>query len=585
MEIKKGIPVSQGVAICRALVLHSEEMTIPRRVVGVEDIARQHQRLDEALEASRQQIEELRQQMERELGAEIAAIFGFHLGILMDPSLTKQLHDLITAERVTAEYAVSTVMQQYAQRLLSQSSELFRERVADMTDLERRILRQLLKETRHELENLDSEAIIVAHDLTPSQTASLNQSLIQAFVTDVGGRTSHSAIVARAMGIPAVVGLEDISSSVSANDVIIVDGHRGLVIINPDESQLAEYRKIEQQLQEFQSQLVELADLPAITTDGHEIQLLANIEFFEEIAIAMEKGAKGVGLYRTEYLFLSTETEPDEQTQYQTFAKTVKALAGRPLTIRTFDLGADKYTQKHAENPENNPFLGCRSIRFCLQNLPMFRAHLRAILRASAHGKIRVMFPLISNMLELRQARMILQDVMEDLEDEGIDFDPDVAVGMMIETPSAALMARVFTREVDFFSIGTNDLVQYTLAVDRGNENVANLYNPANPAVLKLIKGVVRMADQGLVDVSICGEMAGETEFVMLLIGMGLQTLSMTPQAIPLVKKLIRAVSLADCQRVARRVVTYETERQVVNYLRDETRKILPEAFDGNAIV
>ncbi len=584
MEIKKGIAVSQGVAICRALVLDSEELTIPRRTIGIEDVSRQHRRLDDALDTSRKQIQELQSQMEQELGSDIAAIFGFHLGILMDPSLTDQIQELIGTERVTAEYAVSAVMKHYAERLLSQSSELFRERVSDLRDLEKRILRQLLRETREELENLDEEAIVVAHDLTPSQTAALNKNQIRAFVTDVGGRTSHSAIVARAMGIPAVVGLEDISSSVSSTDTIIVDGHRGLVIVNPDDQQLAEYRQFEQQLKAFQSQLVELADLPAITTDKTEISLMANIEFFEEVPKALEKGAKGVGLYRTEYLFLSTETEPDEQTQYENFSKVIKALAGRPMTIRTFDLGADKYTQKHAENPENNPFLGCRSIRFCLQNLPMFRSHLRAILRATAHGTMRIMFPLISNMLELQQARMILSDVMEDLEEEGIEFDENVPVGMMIETPSAALMARVFAREVDFFSIGTNDLVQYALAVDRGNENVANLYNPANPSVLRLIKGVVQMADKGNVDVSICGEMAGEPEFIMLLLGMGLRTLSMTPQAIPLAKKLIRAVSLSDCERVARRVVTYESERQVLNYLREETRKVLPEAIDGKSI-
>ena len=584
MDIKKGIAVSQGVAICRALVLDSEELTIPRRTIGVGDVSLQHRRLDDALDASREQLTELQGQMEKELGSDIAAIFGFHIGILMDPSLRDQIHEMIGTEQVTAEYAVSMVMKHYAERLMGQSSELFRERVSDMRDLEKRILRQLLKESREELENLEHETIVVAHDLTPSQTASLNQNQIRAFVTDVGGRTSHSAIVARAMGIPAVVGLEDISSAVSSNDLLIVDGHRGQVIVNPDEQQLSEYRQFAEQLQAFQTKLTELTELPAITTDKVTISLLANIEFYEEIPRAIEKGAGGVGLYRTEYLFLSTESEPDEETQYQTFSKAIKSLAGRTMTIRTFDLGADKYTQKHADNPENNPFLGCRSIRFCLQNLPMFRTHLRAIIRATAFGKVRLMFPLISNMLELQQAKMILSDVMEDLEEEGIDFDEDLEIGMMIETPSAALMARVFTREVDFFSIGTNDLVQYALAVDRGNENVANLYSPANPAVLRLIKGVVQMADKGDVDVSICGEMAGEPEFIMLLIGMGLRSLSMTPQAIPLAKKLIRAVSLSDCQRVARRVATYESERQVLNYLREETRKVLPEAIDGKII-
>jgi phosphotransferase system enzyme I (PtsI) len=409
--------------------------------------------------------------------------------------------------------------------------------------------------------------------------------MISGIATDAGGRTSHTAIVARALGIPAVVGLEDITSSVNAKDTVIVDGNRGLIIINPDKEQLDEYEGYVQRIRDLELKLGDLSQLPAETLDGEPIKLSANIEFATEIPGAQARGAVGVGLYRTEYLFLSTETEPDEETQFNAFKEAIETLNGQPITIRTLDLGADKYTQKQAMNPEPNPFLGCRSIRYCLQNLTMFKTHLRAILRASAFGEVRIMFPLITNMMELRQARMILNDVMEDLEDEGLDFDRDVKIGIMIEVPSAALMAKHFVREVDFFSIGTNDLVQYTLAVDRANEHVASLYSAAHPAVIGLIKDVLRAAKRGSIETSLCGEMAGEVQYTMLLLGMGLRHFSMTPQAIPAVKQIIRAVTLKDCERVARRVSSYDSERQVLNYLREETRKIIPEAFDGRTIV
>jgi phosphotransferase system enzyme I (PtsI) len=585
MEIKKGIPVSPGVAICPAVVLDADDLSVPRRQVPRKQLPHQHMRLDEALGLARREIETLRDQIEKELGPEPAKIFGFHLGMLQDKRLIDQIHQAIDAESVTAEYALASVFRKHAQAFRSSASQMLKERVTDLYDLERRALKHLLDEVRSELEHLEHEAAIVAHDLTPSQTAALDKTKIKAIATDAGGRTSHNAIVARALNIPAVVGLEDITSAISNDDVIIVDGNRGLVIINPDEERLEEYRGHIEQMRAHAQRLVDITKLPAETLDGVRIDLLANIEFADEIPPAMGKGAVGVGLYRTEYLFLSTETEPDEETQYNAFAQAIKLAGGAPLTIRTLDLGADKYTQQQAEMQERNPFLGCRSIRFCLQNLSLFKTHLRAILRASAHGRIRLMFPLISNLMELRQARMILHDVMEDLDEQGVAFDRDIPVGMMMEVPSAALLAKAFTHEVDFFSIGTNDLVQYTLAVDRANEHVANLYSAAHPAVLSLIKTVIRAANRADIEVSCCGEMAGEVEYAMLLIGMGLRSLSMTPQAIPEIKQVIRSVTLRDCERVARRAASYDSERQVINYLREETRKIIPEAFDGRAMI
>jgi phosphoenolpyruvate-protein phosphotransferase (PTS system enzyme I) len=584
MEIKKGIPVSPGVAICPAAVLDAEDIHVPRRVLPRRQLPREHQRFERALEAASGELEKLRDDVSQELGAETAAIFGFHMGILHDKHLIQQVHDMMDAEAVTAEFALATVLRKYAQVFLQMDNPLFRERVTDVWDVERRVLKHLMANVRADLTKLDQEAIIVAHDLTPSQTASLDKRHIRALATEAGGRTSHTAIVARAMGIPCVVGLEGLSTAVSTGDILIVDGNRGLVIINPDPQQLEEYRGYVERLQIVERRLGELLKLPARTTDGVTVELMANIEFPTEIPIALSKGAAGVGLYRSEYLFLSTETEPTEEQQYEAFVKAVKYLEGRPLTIRTLDLGADKYTQSQATMQERNPFLGCRSIRYCLQNLAMFKPHLRAILRASAHGPLRIMFPLVSNMMELRQARMILNDVMEDLEEQSIPFDRELSVGIMVEVPSAALMAKVFINEVDFFSIGTNDLVQYTLAVDRGNEHVANLYSGAHPAVLMLVKDVIRAAKRGNIEVSCCGEIAGELDYIMLLVGMGLRNLSMTPQAIPGVKQLIRSVSIKDCERVARRVASYDSERQVLNYLREETRKVIPDAYDGRAM-
>lgn len=585
MEIKKGIPVSPGVAICPAVVISADDVRVPRRTIDDDLLAEEHERIETAFEKARQDVQQQLAHVAEQLGAEPAKIFGFHLGMLQDPSLVRQVHDAVDGHKANAEFAVASVMRSIAQSFLQQDNPLFKERVSDVYDLEKRVLLHLMGDVKAGLGKLEREAAIVAHDLTPSQTASMDRSKFRALATDLGGRTSHTAIVARALGIPAVVGLESASESVNSGDTVIVDGHRGLLIVNPDPHQLEEYYAYLEKFRSIESSLDELANLPAVTTDGTQIQLVANIEFPDEIPDALARGSEGVGLYRTEYLFLSTEHAPDEGEQYEAFREAVELLDGRQLTIRTLDLGADKYTQAMLREPEPNPFLGCRSIRLCLQDLAMFKTHLRAILRASVHGPVKVMFPLVTNMMELRQARMILNDVMEDLEDDGIDFNREIEVGMMIEVPSAALMSNVFAQEVDFFSIGTNDLIQYTLAVDRGNEKVANLYSSAHPAVLSLIKDVIRAAKRKKIEVTCCGEMAGELEFVMLLVGMGLRKLSMTPQAIPEIKKLIRSVSIKECERVARRAASYDSERQVLNYLRDATRNAIPEVFDGRSVV
>jgi phosphotransferase system enzyme I (PtsI) len=402
---------------------------------------------------------------------------------------------------------------------------------------------------------------------------------VKGFATDVGGRTSHTAIVARAMGIPAVVGLGNLTAEVSGGDTIIIDGTRGVVIIDPDAEQLEEYREIERRGAALEIELKSMSALPAETKDGHSVLLQANIEFAAEVDEAVARGAEGIGLFRTEFLYLAADHEPTEEDHFVAYADALKRLKGKPLVIRTLDLGADKYTQAQLANPERNPFLGDRSIRMCLHDIPMFKRQLRAILRCSVLGDVRIMFPMICTLMELRQARMVLRDVEEELEDEGIEFRTWIPIGMMVEVPSAALMANNFAKEVNFFSIGTNDLIQYTLAVDRTNEKVAGLFCPAHPAVLALIRDVIRAGSRNNVSVSVCGEMAGDPLYTLLLLGLGLNTFSMNGPDIPEVKKIIRSTTMEHARQVARRVMSFDSERQVMHFLREETRKIIPEAF------
>lgn len=579
MEIKKGIGVSPGIAISTAIVLDAEDLLIPRRTIEPAEVGREVQRLKHALSQSQADLAALRSGIAAKHGKEISGIFNFHIGILKDKSLIEQIVTEIRQRQATAEYAVSVVMRRYSAHFLGMSDRYLAERVKDIHDIEKRLLRHLVGQRHEGLLHLKQDVIVIAHDLLPSQTAALDKTRVRGFATDVGGRTSHTAIVARAMGIPAVVGLGDITSEVSGGDTVIIDGSRGVVIVNPDEEQLAEHREAEKRYLRVEKELAELRDQPAQTLDNHVVSLLANIEFSEEIGDALRRGSEGIGLYRTEFLFLAGDKEPSEEDHFKAYSAAVRNLAGRPLVIRTLDLGADKYTQAKAAHPERNPFLGDRSIRLCLHDIPMFKRQLRAIMRASALGDVRIMFPLISTLMELRQARMILNDVIEELEDEGVPFRRDIPIGIMIEVPSAALMANQFAKEVNFFSIGTNDLIQYTLAVDRTNEKVAGLFCPAHPAVLALIRDVIRAASRNQISVSVCGEMAGEPLYTLLLLGLGLTVFSMNAPDVPEVKKIIRSTTIEHARQVARKVMSFDSERQVMHFLREETRKIIPEAF------
>ncbi len=579
MEIKKGVGVSPGVVICQAVVLDAEEYRIPERHVGPNQADGEIDRLEKALAASREELIDLRDSTSSKLGTETAAIFDFHLAMLVDELLLKKIRAKIKAENTTAEFAVATILREYARDFL-QMPEFWADRVKDVYDIEKRILRRLIGESREGLSNLTEDVVVLAHDLTPSQTAGLDRKHILGLATDAGGRTSHTAIVARALGIPAVVGLNDVTVSVDAGDTVIVDGNRGIVIISPEESTIDEYQKHLRRQIEFARELDQLRDLPAVTMDGHEVTLLGNIEFPDEATNVIAKGGQGIGLYRTEFLYLGTEnSEPTEEDHYRAYSKVIEIMEGRPVVIRTLDLGADKYTQARAAVPERNPFLGLRSIRFCFHHLQLFKTQLRAILRASLKGNVSILFPLVTTLMELRQAKMIMRDVMEDLEEEGIDVRSDVPVGMMVEVPSAALQCDKFAQEVDYFSIGTNDLIQYTLAVDRTNERVAPLFTPANPAVLRLIKGVIRSGQRHDVGVTLCGEMGSDLEYILLLLGMGLRTLSVAPPAIPELKKVIRSVTIERAKKVSKKVSTFDSDKQIVSFLRNQLRQVLPEAY------
>jgi phosphotransferase system enzyme I (PtsI) len=453
------------------------------------------------------------------------------------------------------------------------------ERAADIYDIERRVLKHLLGKKREDLDHLKEEVVVVARQLSPTQTAGLNKRYVKGIATDAGGRTSHTAIVARSLGIPAVLALEDLTEHIEAGDTVIIDGNRGIVIVSPDEDTLQQYQRYSREFLELEEKLSLIKEKPAVTRDGVRITLLGNIEFPEEAPTVLDKGGEGIGLYRTEFLYLNREEEPTEEEHYKAYADTVGVFGHRPVIIRTMDLGADKFTQSRRFVREPNPFLGLRSIRFCLRNLDMFKNQLRAILRASVLGEVKIMFPLITNLQELMQTKMVLHDVMEDLDEASISYNRNIEIGIMIETPSAALMASALARDVDFFSIGTNDLTQYTLAVDRGNELVSTLYSSVDPAVLRLIRTVIQDAHKGRIDLSVCGEMASEPEQVLLLLGMGVRTISLAPPMIPEVKQVIRSVTIEECNRIARKILTMSSERHISGFLHDATRKVLPEAF------
>lgn len=578
MEIKKGIAVSPGIAISRAFIIDSKDYRIPRRAIAPSQIDEQIARLHEAFTGA---IEELSSLTSGQKITEdsIRDIFAVHMSFLRDESFKKRIIDFITSELTTAEYAASTILRGIASELAAVEDHYISERAADIYDIEKRLLSQLIGKVSRDVDQLNEEVVIVAHDLSPTQTASLNRTYVKGFATDAGGRTSHTAIVARCLAIPAVVALEDITSTITSDSTIIIDGNRGIVIVDPDEEALVQYKRYALDFGRLETKLKGLKNKPAVTRDGVKIELLGNIEFPGEAHLAVENGAQGIGLYRSEFLYLYSGSEPTEEDHYEAYSETARNFQNHQIVIRTMDLGGDKLPHGTRTAPEGNPVLGLKSIRYCLQNLMLFKTQLRAILRVSILGDIRILFPMITNLQELRQAKMILRDVMEDLDEYGVPYNSAIPIGAMIETPSAALMASSLAKDCDFFSVGTNDLVQYTLAADRANERVSNLYSAADPAVLRLLRGVIHDAHKAKIGLSICGEIASDPEYIMLLLGMGVRSLSLASPMIPEIKQIIRSVTIEECNLLARKTATMDSQRQIKNYIRDAAIKILPEAF------
>jgi phosphotransferase system enzyme I (PtsI) len=579
MEIKRGIPVSPGVAIGPALVLDTEWFRIPDRFVERSSLDQELRRLHQALAAAAAEARKNQQAIADKLGKHYGAIFGAHALLIEDPALGREIEALVRDKKHSAEYAVSRVIRRYAKALESIEHGQMATRSADLFDIEKCILRNLLGERREQLKELRESVIVLAHDLTPSETAALDPKRVLAFAIEQGGRASHTAIMAGALEIPAVVGLNKFVTDVSGGDMVIVDGTRGMLILDPDEETLEQYVRTRKKFQSFEHDLEALRDLPAQTQDGTRVALLGNIEFPQEADHCLQRGAEGVGLYRTEFLYLGRQTDPSEGEHLEAYMQVIRTLGPKPIVIRTLDLGADKFaTASELGLEEKNPCLGVRSVRLCLRNLTLFKTQMRAILRASAFGDVRIMFPMVSTLLELRHCKMILAEVKEDLEEEGIAFNPKLPLGTMIEVPSAALLADLLAREVNFFSIGTNDLTQYTLAADRTNQAVSGLYSPGDPAVLRLIDTVVKAAAKNGLSANVCGEMSGDPIYTMLLLGLGLRQLSVTPHNIPEIKQVIRSIKMDEATQVAQETLRLETARDVNNYLREQTRRILPEA-------
>jgi phosphotransferase system enzyme I (PtsI) len=578
MEIRKGIAVSPGIAIAKPMVIDSRDYRIPRRSIMSSQRAKEIQRLRKAFSKAITELDTIGSSKAIQEG-KIGDIFAVHMRFLKDRNFRKRVTDFISNDLVTAEYAVSTILREIASHFAGIDDAYISERAADIYDIEKRLLTHLLGKKQEEVDHLRDEVVILAADLTPTQTAGFNKSFVKGFATEKGGRTSHTAIVARSLGIPAVVALGDLSSEVPPECVVIVDGNRGVVIIDPDEDTLKQYDVYALQMTQFVHELDQLRELPAETRDGVHIKIFGNIEFPDEAEQIIQKGGEGIGLYRTEFLYLYGGQEPTEEDHYNAYAEAIHAVGGKPVVIRTMDLGADKLPHTGWHPNESNPVLGLRSIRYCLQDLSLFKTQLRAILRASVLGDVRVMFPLITNLQELRQAKMILRDVMEDLDEYAVPYNSDLPVGIMIETPSSALTASLLANESSFFSVGTNDLIQYTLAVDRANEHVSTLFSAAEPAVLYLLRSVIHDAHKAGIGLSICGEIASDPEFIMLLLGMGVRTLSLAPPMIPEIKKIIRSVTVEECNKLSRAVLTMDSARQIKNYLRDAAIRILPETF------
>jgi phosphotransferase system enzyme I (PtsI) len=547
----RGIPASPGIVVGQVHLLRWEVPDVRHRIIPDEHVQDEIARLHDAIERAKDRLRHLRQRVESTAGPEEAAIFDVQMSILDDRELTRGIEELIR-QNLGAEKAFDLVMLEWRTRFARASAPMLRERVGDLTDVHIRVLSLLMGLPDHDPVDLPpgTNAILVTHDLTPSLTVQLDRASIAAIATDAGTRTSHVAILARSLGLPAVVGLRNATTQLKGGERVVLDGGTGMLAINPTDAEIDAYRERQREEEIAEAALTELAALEAITLDGVRVILRANVDIPEEAEAAARSGAEGVGLMRTEFLVVGRATMPDEEEQYRAYRRVVEAFAGKPVVIRTFDIGGDKLPAGGFPT-EANPFLGWRAIRMCLDQPEMFRVQLRALLRAAVHGDLRIMLPLIVTLDEVLAARRMLEEAAGELRERGVAFRFDVPLGVMIETPAAAVAGDTLTRDVDFFSIGTNDLVQYTLAVDRGNANLADRFTPLHPAVLRLIKRTVEVAELGEIDVAVCGEMASQPLMAFALLGLGVRQMSVAPRSVPLVKRIVRSVTEAHAKLAA----------------------------------
>ncbi len=563
-----GISVSPGIVIAEAFLYKDENLAVPRYSIGESQLSCEVRRYEKAVQAAHEELMDLKQRIEKEHSSDHAQFLDSHILMIRDPVFTEKVFEKMKTELLNAEWVVQTVIQDLVE-ILNASEDLYlRERSMDINDAARRIINNLMMRKQVSLADLDKDVILVTTDLLPSDTLLMNKKRVKGIVMDGGGPTSHTAILARSFGIPAVLGLHRITREAGNGNLLVIDSLKGRVIVNPDDETLGRYQTIRKEYQKRESSLLNSAGLPSETRDGKTIRLKANMEVCEELEYVRAFKADGVGLFRSEFLIMRPDQAMDEDLQYKVYREVLAGMDNLPVTIRTFDVGGDKLIREIEAHHEKNPLLGWRAIRFCLERVDIFKIQLRALLRASTAGSLRIMFPMISGVGELEKALGILDEVREELRSREIPFKEDVPVGCMIEVPSAALTSDILAKKADFFSIGTNDLIQYSLAADRGNEKIANMYEPFHPGVLRLIKMVVDNAHGEGIPVGMCGEMAGDPVFTAVLLGLGLDELSVSVFGIPKVKRIIRDISMKDAENFTAAVMGMDSAGEIRAYAR-----------------
>ncbi|WP_200415891.1 phosphoenolpyruvate--protein phosphotransferase [Virgibacillus salexigens] len=570
MSNVQGIAASSGIAIAKAYQLETPDLSFKK--VSIDNPNEEIERLNKALEISKQELEKIKAHTKEAIGDEHAEIFSAHLLVLNDPELINPIKDKITTENVMAEAALDETANMFIDMFKNMDNAYMRERAADIHDVTKRVMAHLLGVTFPDPALINEEVIVIANDLTPSDTAQLNRDFVKGFATDIGGRTSHSAIMARSLEIPAVVGTKEVTKIIKQGDLLIVDGNEGDVIINPSEDQIASYRLKQQEFAEKKQEWAKLKDEPTFSSDGEQVELAANIGTPKDVAGVLANGGEGIGLYRTEFLYMGKSQLPTEEEQFDAYKSVLEQMEGKPVVVRTLDIGGDKELNYLDLPEELNPFLGFRAIRFCLENEHVFRPQLRALLRASAYGNLKVMFPMIATLEEFRKAKALLLDEKEALQKEGYDVSENIEVGIMVEIPSTAVTAKQFAKEVDFFSIGTNDLIQYTMAADRMNEQVSYLYQPYHPAILNLIHNVIEAAHQEGKWAGMCGEMAGDSIAIPILLGLGLDEFSMSATSILPARTQILRLSKEEMTAYKEQILSMGTAEEVVEFIKEKTQ-------------